>query len=268
MRTSSLSPHQRFLLAYKRTHRCILCCRLLLLFAFLIFWEVMSRSHFIDAYIFSSPSRIFSCFLSMEQDASLFLHIQVTLQETFYSFLLVMLLTLFFALLFFLFPVLFQVLEPAFVILNSLPKSALAPLLIVWLGTGMTTIVVTGISVALFGSILNLTLRFQQTDPQKIRLIRSLGGNRLDLLFHLILPSSLPEIFGLMKVNIGLCLVGVIIGEFISSKCGLGYLIIYGSQVFKLDYVILSILLLCLFSILLYEAICLSERAIHHLLGK
>lgn len=118
--------------------------------------------------------------------------------------------------------------------MNSLPKSALAPLLIVWLGANVRTIIVAGISVAIFGSIINLYSGFQEVDPEKLKLIQTLGGSKRHQLLKIVLPSSIPLMLSVMKVNIGLCLVGVIIGEFIGARQGLGYLIIYGSQVFSL----------------------------------
>ena len=150
--------------------------------------------------------------------------------------------------------------EPYLVILNSLPKSALAPLIIVWLGTGRKTIIVAGISVALFGSIINLYTGFIQVDNEKLKLITTLGGNRKDQLTKVIIPASVPIILSSMKVNIGLSLVGVIIGEFLAAKRGLGYLIIYGSQVFKLDLLILSIIILCIIALLLYQSIDFLEK--------
>ena len=91
------------------------------------------------------------------------------------------------------------------------------------------------VSVALFGSILTLHTGFSQTDPDKIKLIYSLGGTKKDVLSKVLLPSSIPLMVSSMKVNIGLCLVGVIIGEFLAARLGLGYLIIYGSQVFHCE---------------------------------
>ena len=130
--------------------------------------------------------------------------------------------------------------------LNSLPKSALAPLLIVWLGATSKTIIIAGMSVAIFGSILNLYTAFINVDQEKIKLIYTLHGNRRHALTKVVLPSSVPAIISNMKVNIGLCLVGVIIGEFLAAKSGLGYLIIYSSQVFKMDWLLMSIILLCI----------------------
>ena len=142
--------------------------------------------------------------------------------------------------------------EPYIVILNSLPKSALAPLLIVWLGNNTKTIIIAAISVAVFGTIISIYTSFTEVEPEKIKLIQTLGGTRKTILFKLIIPNSLPMIISNMKVNIGLSLVGVIIGEFLAARAGLGYLIIYGSQVFKLDWVILSIVILCIIAMGLY----------------
>ena len=130
-------------------------------------------------------------------------------------------------------PKLSEILDPYIVVLNSLPKSALAPLLIVWLGATKTTIIVAGMSVAIFGSILNLYTSFTTVDPEKIKLIYTLRGNRYHALTKVVIPSSIPAIISTMKVNIGLCLVGVIIGEFLAARNGLGYLIIYASQTFN-----------------------------------
>ena len=158
------------------------------------------------------------------------------------------------------FPRLSAILEPYLVVLNSLPKSALAPLLIVWLGSNMKTIILAGISVAVFGAIMNLYTGFCETDPDKLKLIKTLGGTKKDALFKVILPGSVPLILSVMKVNIGLALIGIVIGEMIGSKSGLGYLIIYSSQVFQLTTMLMSIFILCMIAVLLYGLIALLER--------
>ena len=136
----------------------------------------------------------------------------------------------------------------------------MAPIFIVWLGNNMKTIIVTAISVAIFGSILNLFTSFMSTDPDKLKLIRTLHGSRTDCLTKVILPMNLPTILSILKVDIGLCLIGVVIGEFLAAREGLGYLIIYGSQVFKMDWVMLSIVLLCLIAALLYGVLNRLEK--------
>jgi NitT/TauT family transport system permease protein len=191
----------------------------------------------------------------MVQDGSIFLHIGITLYETIISFILVTILSILVATLLWFSRKLLEITEPFLVALNSLPKSALAPLLIVWLGATPTTIIVAGMSVALFGSILTMTTTFQEVDPDKIKLIYTLRGNRIQALTKVVIPSSVPVIVSNMKVNIGLCLVGVIIGEFLAARNGLGYLIIYSSQVFKLDWLLMSIVILCVLAMGLYALI-------------
>ena len=234
--------------------------RIFLLTGFLFLWEFCASHQIIDSFIFSSPSKIMNALLLMISDHSIFLHLGVTLYETFVSFFLVIFVSILFAILLWYSNNLSEILEPYLVVLNSLPKSALAPLLIVWLGATKTTIIVTGMSVAIFGSILNLYTSFRSTDPGKIKLIYTLRGNHLHVLTKVILPYSIPAIISNMKVNIGLCLVGVIIGEFLAAKEGLGYLIIYSSQVFKMDWLLMSICILCVFAIFLYALIDFGEK--------
>lgn len=242
---TDLTSQQSYILAHRRHHHQIAFFRLLILLIFLILWEYATRAGYIDIFFFSSPSAVIKYLYQMVLDASFFRHTGITLLETVVSFLLVTVFGLLIAMLLWYQSSLSEILEPYLVVLNSLPKSALAPLLIVWLGTGPKTIIVAGLSVAVFGSIISLYTGFCQVDEELLKLILTLGGTRKDALFKVILPSSVPLILSNMKVNIGLCLVGVIIGEFLAARRGLGYLIIYGSQVFQLNMVITSIMILC-----------------------
>ena len=256
-----ISRHQKqYLLQYKKEKRLIFTARILLFVPFMGLWEMSARCGWIDSFIFSSPSEIWITFLKMLKDQSLFTHIGITLAETLVSFVFTVLLGIGTAVLLWTCPRLSHVLEPYLVVLNSLPKSALAPLLIVWLGANIRTIIVAGISVAIFGSIINLYTGFREVDPEKQKLIQTLGGSKKDELTKIVLPSSVPLILSVMKVNIGLCLVGVIIGEFIGARQGLGYLIIYGSQTFKLTWVLMSIVILCVIAMGLYAALDLIEK--------
>lgn len=258
---NNLSTGQRNYLYQRRQHRRIVSfSRILILTGFLLLWEATTAAGIIDSFIFSSPSAIAQCFFRMILDKSIFLHLSVTLYETILSFLLVTIFSILAAVLLWFSKKLSEILDPFLVVLNSLPKSALAPLLIVWLGANQTTIIVAGMSVAIFGSILNLYTSFTTVDPGKIKLIYTLGGRRLQALSKVVLPSSIPSIISNMKVNIGLCLVGVIIGEFLAARSGLGYLIIYSSQVFKMDWLLMSIVLLCIMAMGLYAIINLLEK--------
>jgi NitT/TauT family transport system permease protein len=265
MKMTTLSAAQiKYLEKRKRTKRRIRIGRWSICLLFFLFWEVAARCGIIDSFIFSCPSKIAACLVSYAGDGSLFYHTSVTFLETVGSFFCVLFISLLFTVLLWCSKPLSATLEPYLIILNSLPKSALAPLLIVWLGTGYLTILVTGMSVAIFGSILTLYQGFMQCDEDKMRLIASFGGTKRDILFRVVLPYNLPLILSTMKVNIGLCLVGVIIGEFIASRSGLGYLIIYSSQIFRLDVVIMSILLLCVMAVCMYKILDLLTKKLSY----
>lgn len=251
---------QLYLRRLRRHHRIVIVSRILILIFFLLLWEIAANTGLIDSFIFSSPSRVAECFWEMVIDKTIFLHIGVTLYEIIVSFLLVTFFSILIAVILWYSRKLSEILDPYLVVLNSLPKSALAPLLIVWLGANETTIIVAGMSVAIFGSILNLYTSFTSIDEEKIKLIYTLRGTKRHVLSKVILPGSIPVIISNMKVNIGLCLVGVVIGEFLAARNGLGYLIIYSSQVFKLDWLLMSIVILCIIAMVLYQGITLLEK--------
>lgn len=255
-----LTAQESYIREHHRHHHLITTARLLIFAVFLIVWEAAGRLGLIDTFFFSSPGMVISYFVQMLADGSFFTHTGITLMETLVSFLLITLIAMLTATALWYSKTLSEILEPYLVVLNSLPKSALAPLFIVWLGTGTDTIIVAGISVAIFGSIISLYTGFSHTDSEKLKLIYTLGGRRMDAFFKVVLPSSIPIILSNMKVNIGLALVGVIIGEFLAARRGLGYLIIYGSQVFKLNMVITSIIILCIIAMGLYQTIQYLEH--------
>ena len=254
---------EEFIRQYRNHRRRIIFYRLLILVVFFVLWEGAARLGLIDPFIFSSPVRLANAFIELIPGGMIFRHIGTTLFETFISFLLVLAFGLAAAVILWWNHSISRVLEPYLIALNSLPKSALAPILIVWLGNNMKTIVVCAIMLAVFGTIINLYTDFITTDPDKILLVRTLGGNKIDILFKVVLPQNFPSLISSMKVNIGLCLVGVIIGEFLAANAGLGYLIIYGSQVFKLDWVMMSIVILCIIATLLYTAVGVIEKKYH-----
>ena len=160
------------------------------------------------------------------------------------------------------FPSLYETTEPYWVALNSLPKSALAPILIVWFGNTIRTTIITSIMLTIVVTVLTVLSGFQESESDKARLIYALGGNKKQIMTKVLLPGNIPVIMNVLRVNIGLSLIGVIIGEFLSAKAGLGYLIIYGSQIFKMDWVLLSIVLLCLIAAGLYGLLGVLSRKI------
>lgn len=259
---NQLTNQELYVKAHKKHHHEVTTYRILIFILFLALWELSVSLGWLDAFFFASPSRVILCFIDLVINKSLFMHIGITLMETLVSFLLVFIISLVVATLLWYSGKLSEILEPYLVILNSLPKSALAPLFIVWLGTGTTTIIVAGISVAVFGSIISFFTAFQQISASEITLIYTLGGNKKHALKKVVLPGSIPTLISTAKVNIGLSLVGVIIGEFLAARCGLGYLIIYGSQVFQLNMVITSIIILCIIAMGFYKVIQIIEHYI------
>ena len=255
---------KNFLRRQKLQKLYIFWSRILLFAAFVMLWKVSADLGWIDSFYFSSPITISKLFWHDVQDMSLLSHIGITLLESGVSFLLIILFSLLTATFFWFYPSLGKMFEPFLIVLNSLPKSALAPLIIVWLGTGPRTIILCGISVGIFGCILNLYQSFEQTDPERLKLIETLGGTKLQAFTKVVFPGNIPTFISLSKVNIGLALVGVIIGEFLAGRKGLGYLIIYGSQVFKLDMVILSIVILCVIAMGIYGLLNLLEKKISY----
>ena len=256
------TEHLRFLKKFRRRRQMVVFLRILILFLFLLQWEICADTGVVDSFIFSSPSQMLLACQELFLTGDLLKHIGITLAETFGSFFLVASISLLIAILLWWNTTLSEIFEPYFVILNSLPKSAMAPIFIVWLGNNMKTIIITAISVAIFGSILNLFTSFQTTDPDKLKLIYTLHGNRLDCLTKVILPINFPAILSILKVDIGLYLIGVVIGEFLAARKGLGYLIIYGSQVFKMDLVMTSVILLAIAATIMYKLITLLEKFI------
>ncbi len=258
---------EKFMKNHRKHHRQIALYRIFIFLAFLMLWEISANLRWIDPFFFSSPTRIINCAIDLFIKKDLVTHIGITLLETTFSFFLVCIFSLLISTALWYSNKLSEVMEPYLVILNSLPKSALAPLFIVWLGTGMSTIIVAGISVAVFGSIISFFTGFKQTGKEKITLIYTLGGTKHQAFRKVVLPGSLPILISTAKVNIGLSLVGVIIGEFLAARRGLGYLIIYGSQVFQLDMVITSIIILCIIAMLFYKAIQYIEHQIKKKMG-
>lgn len=259
--TSAISAGQlEYVRNIKRNQNKVRMLQFFILVSFLFLWEIAAAKNWINSFIFCSPSKLYITFQDMMRDGSLLHHIGITLYETLVGFAIVTIGSLLVAILFWWEETLSKVFEPYLVMLNALPKSALAPVLIVWLGANQTTIIVCACSVAIFGSILNIYTGFASMDQDKLKLIETLKGNRWHCLRLVVLPSNVPNILSIMKVNIGLCLVGVVIGEFLAAKEGLGYLIIYGSQTFKMSNVLLSIFILCAIAMLLYMMLQRIEK--------
>ena len=229
---------------------------------FLISWELLSRFNIINSFIFSSPTKIVITIIDLYKNNNLFNNIWVTLYELFISFGIGSSLCFIIALLFYKYSILKKIFDPYLTLLNSLPKVALGPLLIIWIGANTNSIIVMALLINLIVSIVGFYNGFINTDDYKLRLIKSFGANERQIIFNIVIPSSMETIFSTLKLNISMSLIGVIMGEFLSSKAGIGYLILYGTQVFNLNLVMSGIFLLLILSYLLYLVITILENKI------
>ena len=225
-------------------------------------WELSTALGWVDPFIMSSPSRICRTIDSLNRDGSLFYHIGVTLLETIVGFVIAVALGVVIALALWWSDILCKVLEPYIVVLNALPKIALGPLIIIWFGTGSKAIVFMTVLVGIIVSIMHMLSAFLATDKNKIMLMRSMGASKFQILRKLVIPSSLASFISMLKVNVGMAWIGSIMGEYIVSRAGLGYLIVYGGQVFKLDLVMSATCILCLLAAGMYFLVVLLEKII------
>ncbi|MGE4213714.1 MAG: ABC transporter permease [Anaerotignaceae bacterium] len=251
-----------YLNGLRRRKRQIKLCQLFILVAFVATWELSARFGIIDAFIFSQPSRMLSAAIDMCISGSIFKHIGITVFETVLGFSMGTVMGTAMAVLLWWNSFVNEVSEPYLVVFNSLPKTALAPIIIVWLGNNMSSIIATALLTSVIVTVLNVSAGFADVDNEKIKLIYTFGGTKKQILTKVILPASVPAIINALKINVGLSFVGVIVGEFLVAKAGLGYLIVYGSQVFKLDWVMLSVVILAILAAFMYKTIVLLEKKI------
>lgn len=236
--------------------------RILLLVSIISFWEISARLNLIDPFITSSPSRIIKQTIDLYNSGNLFNHIFVTVNETILAFSLSTIIGAAIAIILYLFSPIRRVLEPYLIVLNSLPKIALGPLIIIWVGVGTSAIVTMGILICVVITIINLLGGYLSVSSEKIMLMKSMSANKFQILTKLIIPATLPNFIATLKINLGMAWVGVIMGEYLSSKAGLGYLLVYGGQVFKLDLVMTAIVILCILSGVMYGIISIFEKII------
>ena len=207
----------------------------------------------------SYPTEIFKTFLNLFKENNLLNHISTTTYEVLISFILSTIIGLLISSLMWLNKNFAKIIDPYLTVLNSLPKISLGPLLIIWVGASTKSIILMSILIAVFTTIINMHNAFSNTDPYKLTLMRTFKANKYQIFLKLVLRGNLKAIISTLKINISLCLIGVIMGELLVSKKGLGYLITYGAQIFNLNLVITSIFILAIISYILYIAISKLE---------
>lgn len=261
-KTGISEAHRQFLKKVRMRRNFIFAARILLLVAFFALWELLADLGLIDPFITSQPSRIIDTLADLYREGNLLYHTGITCLETVTGFLLGTITGTIIAVILWWSEFLSKVLEPYLVVLNSLPKIALGPIFIVWIGAGPSSIVAIALTISLVVTILEVLNGFVSVDQDKIKLVRTFGASRTQVLTKVVLPSSYPVIINALKVNVGLSWVGVIVGEFLVSKAGLGYLIVYGGQVFQLDLVMTSVLILSVAAALMYQGVVYIEKSL------
>jgi NitT/TauT family transport system permease protein len=263
-----MAPSPQYLAWLRRERRTRLSIRgaqVAILVAFLVLWEILPRMQLINPLFTSYPSAIWPTFVEMlkttPQQPSILAHTWATVMATVVGFTAAMLLGITIAAALWWWDALYKVLDPYLVVANAMPKTAFVPIFYVWLGA---TLSIYGMSLAisLFITVLMIYSGFQGIDPNRVKLAQTFGASKWQILAKVVLPGSVPTLIAALKVNAGLSLVGVVVGEFQSANLGLGYLVVYGSQIFKMNIVMTAITILAIVSSLMYLAISWFEAAV------
>lgn len=223
-------------------------------------WELLTQLNVLNPFIFSSPTRIVNTITNLFKTGNLLYHIGITLYEAILSFVIATAVGFLIAVWLWWSEWTRKILEPYFIVLNSLPKIALGPIIIVWFGLGTKSIIVMAFLIIIVIAILNLLNAFLSCDENKILLLKSMGATKFQILIKVVIPNAMPNFISVLKINVGMTWVGTIMGEYLESKAGLGYLIVYGGQIFKLDLVMSSTVILCVLAALMYGIVAIVEK--------
>lgn len=252
--------HKKYLKKRKIRKLLITLTQLLILILLIATWELLAHYKIINTFISSSPSRIVNTIIDLHNQNNLYHHIWITIYETIISFGLGTILGIIIAIILWWNNFIYKVLDPYLTVINSLPKVALGPIIIIFFGANINSIMIMALLISVIVTIMTVYNGFNETDPNKIKLLKSFNASKWQILKMVILPSSYPTIVSSLKINISMSLIGVIMGEFLVSKEGIGYLIMYGSQVFNLNLVMSGIIILMIVSIIMYKLVSYIEK--------
>ena len=256
------AEHKRYVKKLKIRHAVIWVLRIGLLAAFLGIWELVAHYRIVDPFIISSPSRIVRLIGELYRENNLFPHILASLYETVLGFVIATVLGSLIAMALWWSKGLRDVLEPYLITLNSLPKIALGPIIIIWAGAGKNAIIAMAVLICIVITVISMLTGFESVDKEKIMLLRSMHATKGQIFRKLVFPANMPNLISVLKINVGLSWVGTIMGEYLVSREGIGYLIVYGSQVFQLDLVMASTVVLCVLAAVMYGTVALLEKII------
>ena len=249
------NEQKQYLKNIKKQNIKIIFTQILIFILFITLWQIHDNKNIINTFITSSPKQISITIKNLYIQNNLFPHILITIKETIISFILTSILSIIISIMLYNHNFIAKVLDPYLTILNSLPKVALGPIIIIWIGANTKSIILMAILISLIVSIQTIYNGFINTDKLKIKLLKTFNASKKDILINVVLKENKSTILNSFKINISMCLIGVIMGEFLTSKTGIGYLILYGSQVFNLNLVMSGIFILTIISIVMYKLI-------------
>lgn len=252
--------YKNYLKKRKQEKYLVLFSQLFLLIFLIFIWQLLASKNIINTFITSSPKNVLSTIINLYKTNNFFHHIWITTYETIISFSLGTLLGILIAIILWYNKFLSKVIDPYLTVINSLPKVSLGPILIIWVGANINAIITMALLISVIITIITVYNGFTETDKNKIKLLKSLKASKFQILKHLILPANYKTILSSLKINISMSLIGVIMGELLVSKQGIGYLIMYGSQVFNLDLVITGIIILMIVSYIMYLIVSYLEK--------
>lgn len=244
----------------KKNKILIFCLQMVLLVTIISVWEILANFNIIDKFLFSCPSEIFKLLIVYVKNGEIFEHIYISLLEVLLGLILGTFSGILIAIILWYNDTLSKILDPFLVILNALPKTAIAPIIIIWAGTGVSGIVVVAISILLIITVLSVYNHFKNIEDEKIKMLKSFNATKTQIFTKLVLPSNITNIINVIKINVGMAWIGVIVGEFLVSRAGIGYIIMYGGQVFKLDMVMMGVFVLSILAYAMWKFVDILEK--------
>lgn len=261
---STISPeHKKYLQDIKKRKVIINLWRIFLLVFFLLGWELLAKLKIINTFLTSCPSEIINTTVMLFKNGTLMSHIGITVYEIIISFVISFILSFIIATVMWRYPIFSKIIDPYLTVLNSLPKVSLGPLIIIWAGAGVKSIIIMGLLISIFVTTINIYNYFSTTNNKYIYLMQSFHAKKFDIFKKVILPSNYNNLISTIKINLSMNYIGVVMGELLVSKKGLGYLITYGSSVFQIDLVITSVFILCLLSYFMYFLVEKFEKSLY-----
>ena len=257
--------HLEYIKKVKKELISITIFRVAILVIFIALWEILAQLKILDPFLTSSPSRILASLISFIKEGTLLNHILITCYETILGFTLGTILGAVIAIILWASPFVSKILDPYLVVLNALPKVALAPIVIFWVGNGMTAIIVIALLISIVTTIITVLTGFNEVDKGKLKLMETLQATKFQTLKYLVFPANIQVIISALKINVGLSWVGVIMGEFLVARKGLGFLIVYGGQISQLDMVMMSIVILSIIAFIMYKDVSKLEEKLKNI---